>query len=280
MTIDFIAKVLIAGSVLLTLPFKSLAWTVSENVVRLSDEKMLISKSTAPETNPDDKNDHSELKSKTKVVATTAKEPEKETSSFSKKDASLSSEEDAMNNLRRAQLLIKKRDYPQAEKYLINTLNRVPNHHASRVELASLYLKENQLEESENLLLEGFKYDENNADFLRLMAMIHDKKEEPEKALALLVKVKESRRQDTNYIAFLGHIYQEMGQYGLARQQYYRLLQLEPRNSMWLLGVSIALDAEGQKEAALEGYHRLAREGNIEPKILQYVQTRINNLKG
>ena len=48
------------------------------------------------------------------------------------------------------------------------------------------------------------------------MAVIHDKREEPDKALILLMKVKDSRRQDKNYIAFLGHIYQQTGRFALA----------------------------------------------------------------
>ena len=282
MKINFIAKGLIASSIILS--NAAMAWSVSERIVELPQETLIMQKRvelkklTPHGFTPDiKKKNASGLEQKPMISSTVA---ENETPVFQKKDASLSIEEQAVANLQRAQVLIKNREYAEAEKNLIFNLNRTPSHHATRSELASLYFKENQLDDAENILLEGLKYDENNSDFLKLMAMIHDKRDEPDKALSLLVKVKESKRQDPSYIAFLGHIYQQTGQYGLARQQYFRLLQMDPKNSMWLLGVSIALDAEGQKDAALEGYHRLTHEGNIDPKILKYVQERINVLKG
>lgn len=261
-----------------------MAWSVSERIVELPQEAPIVQKRfeakklTPNALTPEIKKENASVLEQKPTVSTTV--AEKEAPIFQKKDASLSIEEQALTDLRRAQGLIKNREYAEAEKILIFILNRTPSHHATRSELASLYFKEDQLDDAENILLEGLKYDENNSDFLKVMAMIHDKRDEPDKALSLLVKVKESKKQDPSYIAFLGHIYQQTGQYGLARQQYFRLLQMDPKNSMWLLGVSIALDAEGQKDAALEGYNRLTHEGNIDPKILKYVQERINVLKG
>lgn len=205
--------------------------------------------------------------------------PQCNTAQFEKPEMSLTIGEKASADYKQA---LKHRDngeFLQAEKLLKTVLLQIPTHHAARAELATLHLKRNQLDESEMLLSEGLRFDENNPDFLRLMAVIYDKREEPDKALALLVKIKDSRK-DKNYVAFLGHVYQQTGRFALARQQYYRLLQEEPDNPLWLLGVSLALDAEGQKEDALEGYKKIIGNGNMDPQVLQYVQTRILALKG
>lgn len=152
--------------------------------------------------------------------------------------------------------------------------------HKSRIELATLYLQQDKLEAAETLLMEGLFMDAYHPDCLRLMAFIEDRRQAPEKALELLNKVKSHQRQDTQYISFLGYIYQKTGRYDLARQQYFRLLEREPENAAWVLGLSIALEAQGQRESALEGYHRLQNKTGIDSSIVNYAKERISVLKG
>lgn len=256
MRTDSIVKALIASSILLY-AVTSEAWTVSEYVV-------------------DSPLEH-KLEPEAKVLSLPTQH---RTAQFEKRETTLTTEEEASSDFRQALKYRENGETLQAERLLKSALMQMPTHHAARVELATLYLKRNHLEETEMLVSEGLRLDENNPDFLRLMAMVYDRREDPEKALALLAKVKDSRKQDKNYVAFLGHIYQQTGRFALARQQYYRLLQEEPENSLWLLGVSIALDAEGQKAAALEGYRKITADGSLDPQVLQYVHDRIKVLKG
>ncbi len=265
MRTDFIVKGLIASSIVL-FSVVAEAWTVSEPVVDSSLDKQVEHFSIAPSKS-----------SETKVLSLP---PQHNIAQFEKREAQLSIEEEASSDYRQALKCRENGEFLQAEKYLQTALMQMPTHHAARVELATLYLKRNQLEETEMLMSEGLRLDENNPDFLRLLAMVYDRREDPDKALALLIKVKDSRKQDKNYVAFLGHIYHQTGRFQLARQQYYRLLQEEPENPLWLLGVSIALDGEGQKEAALEGYRKITGDGSLDPHVLQYVSERIKALKG
>jgi MSHA biogenesis protein MshN len=150
----------------------------------------------------------------------------------------------------------------------------------TRTALASLYLTQGKLNDAEWALLEGLKIDEYHPDFLRLAAVVYDRKQEPEKALNYLIKIKDHQRKDKNIVSFLGYLYQKTGHYSLARQQYFRLLQADPQNPLWLLGISIAFDFEGQIEAALEGYRRLISQNGIDSAIVQYARHRIRFLKG
>ncbi len=271
MKISTIAKVLIIKSVLCC-SWQAAAWTLSERVVEVpGDSDQVRQMPLAAAASP---------KYDTGVVAPAPSVTQKERAFFEKNQTALLEEEQGGVSYQRALHHLHRGETAAAKQRLMDALHQSPRHHAARAELATLYIKEGHLEGSEALLLEGFALDENHPDFLRLMAVVHDKRDEPEKALALLVKVKDSRKQDKNYVAFLGHLYQETGRYALARQQYFRLLEEEPKNSLWLLGVCLALDAEGQKAAALEGYYRLAKEGNLDLSILKYVQERINVLKG
>ena len=199
---------------------------------------------------------------------------------FSKSRPSFSDEEEALYDFRRALVHINRRQDKEAELLLTAVIERLPTHHAARTELATLFYNRGDFEQTEEIVTEGLKLDESHPDFLRLMAMVHDIRGEPDRALSLLVRVKDSGKQDKNYIAFLGYIYQQTGQFSLARQQYFRLLQVEPNNSNWLLGVTVALDSEGQREAALEGYQRITKQGGIDANIIKYAEERISALKG
>jgi len=266
MTIKIMVKGLVVNGLFLGC-LAAQAWTVSEWVVDMPSEVGESKGATLDIPQKPKKLSHATLEPVEKKSAT----------SFEKTEAATTGEEQAVNDYRRALQHLAQGESLQAEKLLRNSLIQFPNYHDARAELSTVYLKRNQIEEAEVILQEGLSLDENNADFLRLMAMVYDRKGDPEAALALLVKVKDSRK-DKSYVAFLGHIYQETGRYALARQQYYRLLQEEPKNPLWLLGVSVALDGEGQRGPALEGYRRLLSEGNVDPAILKYVQERVDLL--
>ncbi len=274
MKINIIVKALIVKGIL-CIPFVAFAWNVSEKAD--SHPKII-----QPITSNLENRDEVQEPEKYKGFRQSSKTSDTETGGalFEKKLTKLSLEERISGDYRRALELLANQEAHQAETLLINNLHQLPSHHPSRIELATHYLKNHQHDDAELILHEGLRFDESHPEYLRLMAVICDRKEEPEKALSLLMKVKDSQRQDDNYISFLGHIYQELGSYSLARQQYFKLLQRDPQNSLWLLGVSIALDSEGQRDAALEGYRRLNQEGNFEPDVRQYIKDRIQSLKG
>lgn len=283
MRINIVIKLLIVKAAL-WLPFSSEAWIVSDSVVELAAEDPSEYEppvfSRLPAEQPVAFPANAMVMVPDSGKSTVAKQGLGRTdSTFEKNQAKLNPDEQGAIDHQRAVKHIQNGDTHQAKTLLENTLHQLPSHHLSRIELATVYIKEQKWDIAEALLQEGLRLDDNHSDFLRLMAVVYDKREEPERALSLLLKVKDSQK-DKPYIAFLGHLYQQTGRYGLARQQYFRLLQSEPHNPLWLLGVSIALDAEGKTEAALEGYHRLKTSGNIEPKILDYVQDRIDRLKG
>jgi len=204
----------------------------------------------------------------------------KSRSQFEKKEATLTKEEDAVADYHHALSLISAGDNLQAEEVLLNIMKKVPSYRGVRVELAKVYLKANRTPEAEKLLKEGLLLSENYAEFMKLMAIIHERKNEPELALEYIDKIPNKLKQDLTTAAFVGQLYQQTGRFALARNQYYQLLQREPYNPVWLLGVAIALDSEGKRKEALDGYRRLQSEGSLERDLLRYVEERIDHLKG
>lgn len=261
------------------------AWTVTNKVVELPGETAVIQKTIHSEDLSQEfalgqKEEkivlEKEVVSEKEMVIST----EKDAPVFHKKNTELTSTEKVQGNYWRAVDCLNNQEPVEAENLLLSNLNILPKHHPSRSELATLYLKNEQLAEAEEILKTGLRLDPKETSFLKLMAVLEEKKGDPEKALGFLVKVKDYRVQDKNYVALLGHLYQETGNYGLARSQYLRLIEAEPNNPVWLLGVTVSWDAEGNRKEALAGYHRLDKGGKLDPKILSYVRERIKALKG
>lgn len=263
MKINLTVKVLIVThSILLGIQaFSVQAWTVEERIIEM------------PEMN------EAKLIQSQDVVRKEEASQGKENFQFEKKLSSLTMDEQNSHEFRKAIAYKNEGKQFEAEMHFVDILKLQPAHQSARAELAQIFLKTNRDFEAGNLLEEGLMQSENNPEFLRLMSIVHERKNEPQKALTLLLKVPESYKQNKDYIALLGHVYQQTGRYALARQQYFRLMQREPKNPIWLLGVSIALEAEGSKEAALEGYKKLKKE-NIDTGVLKYVEERIEKLAG
>lgn len=199
---------------------------------------------------------------------------------FEKKVSSLTSEERVRVDFHAALHFVDKGAELQAEEKFLGVLKHSPNHLKARSELAQLYLKHNRDKEAEMVLTEGFKQSENYPDFLKLQAMIYDRRQEPGQALSLLSRLPAGMQNESSIVSLYGHLYQQAGQYSLAKEQYKRLLETDPNNVTWLLGYTIATDSEGHKAAAIEGYKRLHGVQNLNPEILQYVGDRLKSLQG
>jgi len=199
---------------------------------------------------------------------------------FEKKVSSLTYEEQLRTDFQAAVKFMEKGAELQAEEKFLAILKKMPSHLKTRSELAHLYLKHNRDKEAEVVLSEGFKQSENYPDFLKLQAMIHERRQEPDRSLALLIKLPAGMQNDSKTVALFGHLYQQSGQYDLAKLQYKRLLEVEPSNVTWLLGYTIAMDSEGHKEAAIEGYKRLQSTNDLNPEVLQYIGDRLKTLQG
>jgi len=199
---------------------------------------------------------------------------------FEKKLAKLSDEEQADSDYSQALEWINQDMESKAEHLLEESLNRCPDHVSTRTELARLYLKKNRDVDAEMILSEGLKLSGDRAEFLKFMAMVMERKNEFTEAIAYLNKMPSKKKNEKEIIALFGHIHHRAGNFASARQEYSRLLRAEPANPLWVLGLTMALDGQGNHVAALEGYRRVRGNPNIETALLQYIEERILALKG
>lgn len=199
---------------------------------------------------------------------------------FEKKETKLTDEELAVSDYAQALEWINAGMEVKAEQLLATSIRQCPEHVPTRAELARLYLKRNRDEEAEMLLAEGLQFSNENPEFLKLMAMTMERKEDFSSALKYLNRIARNKQNEKDTIALFGHIHHRAGNYSLARQEYGRLMKMEPNNTLWSLGFTMALDGQGNSAAALDGYQKLLKDPNMESSLLKYVEERVVALKG
>lgn len=255
------------------------AWTVDEEKIELSPDFKALTETALIEPEPESATQP--FISSEKDLKALEQHTKKEGAAlFEKKPSGLTEEERMSKECEPALELLKENNGPKAELALLEVLGTSPKNHLARVELVKFYLNNNRVSEAEKQLDLGLKADPEYPKYLQMMAIVYDKKDNPEKALDYLSKLPPEKRHNKTTMALFGHLYHQTGQFLLARQQYARLLHYEPNNTVWLLGLSTALDGEGEKRAAIEGYEKLQQNDAIDKSVKDYIQTRLKALKG
>jgi len=83
---------------------------------------------------------------------------------------------------------------------------------------------------------------------------------------------------DPDYHALRAAIYQELGEYAQAAELYARLLEQRPRESLWWLGLAIALEQQGLATGARDAYRTALDVSGLRPDLERFVQERLQQL--
>jgi|GEM_PF-2850220 len=141
--------------------------------------------------------------------------------------------------------------------------------------LITLLMQNNRLDEVDKVLNNAIKDFPEYTRFGQVKAYVLAQKGKTEQALQLLIKNMPDINQDPDYYAFVASLYQQQGQFILAAQLYNRLLKIQPRRSMWWVGLGIALDGAEKDAAAQEAYRRASIIGDLSPAVQTFVNGKI-----
>jgi MSHA biogenesis protein MshN len=83
---------------------------------------------------------------------------------------------------------------------------------------------------------------------------------------------------DPDYHALRAAIYQELGEYSQSAQLYARLLEQRPRESLWWLGLAIALEQQGLATGARDAYRTALDVSDLRPDLERFVHERLQHL--
>lgn len=195
-----------------------------------------------------------------------------------KKISSLTPKDIANKRYNAALQKLELEQYGEAEKIFIDILKDYPPHTLSRVQLSKLAILHNDYQKAEKWLTDHPDYFSNHPAYLQTLALIYERTGKKQEALKILEQVPTEHRKNVAFYSLLASLYQQTGNHVLAQRYYNGLLNREPNNMTWLLGLSISLDSGGEKKMALSYYKKILEQGGLDPKVLSFVKVRFDQL--
>lgn len=168
--------------------------------------------------------------------------------------------------------------HAEAEKIFLDILNDYPPHTLSRVQLSKLSILNNDYKKAEKWLTDHPDYFSTHPAYLQTLALIYERTGKKQEALKVLEQMPAEHRKNVEFYSLLASLYQQTGNHVLAQRYYTGLLNRDPNNTTWLLGLSISLDSGGERKTALSHYKKILEKGGLDPKILSFVKSRVVQL--
>jgi MSHA biogenesis protein MshN len=81
-----------------------------------------------------------------------------------------------------------------------------------------------------------------------------------------------------DYYAMLASLEQQTGQQEEAGKYYLALLKLDQNVGSWWFGYALSLEADNQRNLAMQAYRRAINTGNLSPDLMAYAQARMKVL--
>ncbi len=159
------------------------------------------------------------------------------------------------------QLLIRKTDYVEARELL-----------------ATVLLTDNNVEDADDVVNVGLKRMPHYAPFTNIKARILMSQGQISKAIDELNQAAPELRNSPDYYALLAALYQQSEKFILAAQLYHQLVQLDPVNAVWWMGLGIALESAEKNNAALEAFQHATKGQGLSATAKAYVQQQITKL--
>ena len=151
----------------------------------------------------------------------------------------------------------------------------------ARVRLALILLAADQTAEAQASLRAGLNLAPNQTDLAQVLGHSLLEQDQAQAALAVLRPAVPPLTKNPEFHALLAAVEQRLGLHALAVTRYRGLLQRQPDNGNWLVGLGISLNAQGNTQAAVESFTQAADDRTLaEPLRAFAAQDRVRLLAG
>jgi Tfp pilus assembly protein PilF len=158
---------------------------------------------------------------------------------------------------------------------------KYPTRVDARVRLALILLAADQTAEAQASLRAGLDLAPNQTDLAQVLGHSLLEQDQAPAALAVLRPAVPPLTKNPEFHALLAAVEQRLGLHALAVTRYRGLLQRQPDNGNWLVGLGISLNAQGNTQAAVESFTRAADDRTLaEPLRAFAAQERVRLLAG
>ena len=162
---------------------------------------------------------------------------------------------------------------------LQRTLQRDPRHQGARETLVRLLLEAQRPDEAMRQLQQSLALDPKQPAQAMMLARLQlDKTGGGAAALDTLKRSLPFAADHLDYRAFLAGVLQREQRYREAAEQYQLALQAAPDNSVWWMGLGIALQADNQPAQARAAFERAKSLQTLSPQLQAFVERKLLQL--
>lgn len=188
---------------------------------------------------------------------------------------------DSLANLKQqAQVAVKQGNNQQAIPLLEKIVLQEPQNRAARKKLAALLFAQDQKIKAQQILTEGLNLQPDGLDMRLMLARVYVQSKDNHTAHKVLSDYPVNTALHPDLVSYRASLAQQIDQYGAARQDYLSLIDSQPSNSKWWLGLGICEEKLGNSSAALQAYQKVQGSEQLAIEVRQFVQQRIRYLAG
>lgn len=196
------------------------------------------------------------------------------TMTVEKKPIPLPPEQQAAQHYQEIQQLLTQNNIQEAISRLRLFVADFPNHLQACETLVSLLIKEGRLQKAQEILTVALNRHGDHHPFIKLKAYILAKQNETSSAIALLQKFL-STTDDIDYLSLLAALYLQEKEFMSAALLYDHLTKIQPQTASWWLGLGVALEHAGKKNAAKEAYRQARTKSDTTSDLAQFLDDKI-----
>ena len=163
----------------------------------------------------------------------------------------------------------------QALERLQDALKLAPTLVAARMHAASLLLEQGRGAEAEALAQEGLALSGDEPQLATLLARVLADRGDAAGALALLGR---RERLGAEGFGLRAGLLSQQGDFGRAQPDYEQALRLQPGNSLWWLGLGVALESQGRLDQARQVYARAQAIGLDRTDLNAFIDQKLQQL--
>jgi len=167
----------------------------------------------------------------------------------------------------------------KASEILMEVLGKTPDSIRARKLLISLFINEGKVDTAYSIINKGLKLSPKNSDLLLMKAQILSDRGKASLALETLEKSTPLIDGYPDYYALKAALYQQKEKYPDSAILYSKLVEINPDNSTWWLGLGISMENLKRNKEALHAYNKANINDNLSYELQSYLSSRLKYLK-
>jgi len=188
----------------------------------------------------------------------------------------LSAEELVQQKMSQAEQAIENNKADKAEALFEEILLLKPEQKEARKQLAALWFGRQAYQGAINLLAQGLALAPKDTDFRLMKARLYLAQGNKEQAYQVLAVMPDT--VNSEYQLALANTAQQLGKFDAAIGAYKILLQMQPQNSRWWLGLAVAHDSHGEFSKAVQSYRSAIGQGGLSDSAANFARQRVTEL--